>query len=43
MTKENEIRKLDEMMNDYKSGKLKLNGCEFFALSEYLNSLENKK
>ena len=38
-----EIRKLNEMIRDYKAGKLQLKGYEFIALSEYLNSLKGKK
>lgn len=42
MTNEREIQKLNEMIRDYKSGKIQLKGYEFMALSEYLNSLKNK-
>lgn len=37
-----EIQKMKEIIRDYKSGKIKLKGCEFIALSEYLNSLINR-
>lgn len=43
MANEREIQKLNEMIRDYKSGKIKLNGWEYMALSEYLNSLKGKK
>lgn len=43
MGNEIEILKLYEMLNDYKRGKIHLKGYEYMALSEYLNSLENKK
>jgi hypothetical protein len=43
MGNETEIRKLNEMIRDYKSGKLHLKGYEFMALSEYLNSLKGNK
>lgn len=40
MGNENEIRKLNEMIRDYKAGKLYLKGYEFMALSEYLKSIK---
>lgn len=43
MSNEIEIRKLSEMIVDFKRGKLHLKGYEYMALSEYLNSLKDKK
>ena len=41
MANEREIQKLNEMIRDYKAGKIQLKGYEFMALSQYLNSLTN--
>lgn len=38
-----EIQKLNEMIRDYKAGKIQLKGYEFMALTNYLNSLNNNK
>lgn len=40
MGNETEIQKLHEMINDYKRGKLKMNGFELDAIHRYLVSLE---
>ena len=43
MGNEHEIQKLNEMIRDYKTGKIQLKCYEFMALSQYLNSLNNNK
>jgi len=43
MSNETEVKKLNEMIKDYKSGKLHLKGYEFMALDSYLKSLQSHK
>ena len=40
MGNEREIQKLNEMIRDFKSGKIHLKGYEYTALVSYLNSLK---